>query len=226
MGQAISAVLTFAVGVAISPVPIIAVILMLFSARARVNGPAFLAGWVLALGVVCAVAYTVADGANASTSSSATDSIAWGKVVLGVLLLGAARRQWSGRPGPGEEPKMPKWMAGIDSLPPGRAFVLGVLLAGVNPKNLVLTLAAATTVAQLGGISGTDATVALVVFVVLASVTIAGPVLYSLLGGEHARTTLDGMKDWLRTHNAAVMAVLLLVFGVDLIAKGLPPITA
>jgi threonine/homoserine/homoserine lactone efflux protein len=225
MGQAISAVLTFAVGVAISPVPIIAVILMLFSARARVNGPAFLAGWVLALAVVCAVAYTVADGANASTSSTATDSIAWGKVVLGVVLLAGGLRRWRGRPGPDDEPEMPKWMAGIDSLAPGKAFGLGVLLAGVNPKNLVLTLAAATSVAQLPEVSGSDATVALIVFVVLASVTIAGPVLYSLVGGEHARRTLDGMKDWLRTHNAAVMAVLLLVFGVDLIAKGLPPIT-
>jgi hypothetical protein len=38
MGQGISEVLTFAIGVAISPVPIIAVILMLFSQRARVNG--------------------------------------------------------------------------------------------------------------------------------------------------------------------------------------------
>lgn len=225
MGEAISAVLTFAVGVAISPVPIIAVILMLFSARARVNGPAFLVGWVLALAVVCAVGYSIADGANAATSSTTSDSIAWGKVVLGVVLLGAARRHWRGRPGPGEEPKMPKWMAGIDSLAPAKAFVLGVLLAGVNPKNLVLTLAAATSVAQLAGISGTDATVALAVFVGLASVTIVGPVLYSLLGGEHARHTLDGMKDWLRVHNTAVMAVLLLVFGVDLIAKGLPPIT-
>ena len=44
MGQGISAILTFAIGVAISPVPIIAVILMLFSQRARVNGPAFLVG--------------------------------------------------------------------------------------------------------------------------------------------------------------------------------------
>ena len=29
------------------------------------------------------------------------------------------------------------------------------------------------------------------------------------------------MKDWLAVHNAAVMTVLFLVFGVDLIAKGL-----
>ena len=41
-----------AIGVAISPVPIIAVILMLFSKRARSNGIAFLVGWVVALVVV------------------------------------------------------------------------------------------------------------------------------------------------------------------------------
>ena len=33
------------------------------------------------------------------------------------------------------------------------------------------------------------------------------------------------MKGWLAVHNAAVMTVLFLVFGVDLIAKGLPPLT-
>ena len=43
-GSGISEVLPFAIGVAISPIPIIAVILMLFSNRAKVNGPAFLLG--------------------------------------------------------------------------------------------------------------------------------------------------------------------------------------
>ena len=33
------------------------------------------------------------------------------------------------------------------------------------------------------------------------------------------------MKGWLAVHNAAVMTVLFLVFGVELIAKGLPPLT-
>jgi hypothetical protein len=44
VGRVISEVLTFAIGVAISPVPIIAVILMLFSQRTKVNGPSFLVG--------------------------------------------------------------------------------------------------------------------------------------------------------------------------------------
>jgi Sap, sulfolipid-1-addressing protein len=220
MGQGIGEVLTFAAGVAISPVPIIAVILMLFSRRARANGPAFLAGWVLALAVVGGVVYIVSDQSNAATSSTTSDTISWGKIVLGALFLLLAARQWRSRPAPGAEPELPKWMAGIDAFAPGKAFGLGVLLAGVNPKNLLLTVGAAAGLAQLG-LSTTDAVVSLIVFVVVASLTIAGPVVYYLLGGERAKTELDSLKGWLAVHNAAVMTVLFLVFGVDLIAKGL-----
>ena len=225
MGQGISEVLTFAIGVAISPVPIIAVILMLFSRRAKVNGPAFLVGWVLALAAVSTVVYVVAHDGNVATSSTASDSVSWGKIVLGVALLALARRNWGKRPAPGEEPAMPKWMAGVDALSPAKAFGLGLLLAGVNPKNLILTAGAAGGLAQLG-LSTSDAVVATAVFVVIASVTIAGPVIYAAAGGEKSRATLDSAKAWLTAHNAAVMAVLFLIFGVDLIAKGLPPLTS
>jgi hypothetical protein len=225
VGQGVGEVLTFAIGVAISPVPIIAVILMLFSQKARVNGPAFLAGWVLALAVISTVAYVIADESDASTSSSASDTISWGKIVLGALFLLLAARQWRNRPAPGVEPEMPKWMQGIDSFSPGKALGLGVLLAGVNPKNLILTLGAATGLAQLGLSTG-DAVGSIVVFVVVASLTIAVPVVYYLVGGEKAKTALDSLKRWLGMHNAAVMTVLFLVFGVDLIAKGIPPLTS
>jgi hypothetical protein len=224
MGKGISEILTFAIGVAISPVPIIAVILMLFSRRARVNGPLFLLGWVLALAVVTGVVYVLAQQSNPTTSSSASDTISWGKIVLGAVFLLLAARQWRSRPAPGTQPEMPKWMAGVDALTPAKALGLGLLLAGVNPKNLILSVGAAAGLAQLG-LSTTDAVVSLIVFVALASVTIAGPVVYYLLGGDRARTQLDELKDWLRVHNAAVMAVLFLVFGVDLIAKGIPPLT-
>ena len=226
MGQGISAVLTFAIGVAISPVPIIAVILMLFSQRARVNGPAFLAGWVIALAALSTIVYVVSHDGNVATSSTASDSVSWGKIVLGVALLALARRNWRKRPAPGEEAAMPKWLASVESVSPVKAFGLAVLLAAVNPKNLILTLGAAAGLAQVQGLSTTDAVVAIAVFVVIASLTIAGPVLYALFGGEKAKASLDSAKAWLTTHNAAVMAVLFLVFGVDLIAKGLPPLTS
>ena len=225
MGQGISEVLTFAVGVAISPVPIIAVILMLFSQRAKVNGPMFLAGWVLALAVVSGVTYVLSDAGDASTSSTASDTLSWGKIVFGALFLLLAARQWRSRPAPGVDHVMPKWMAGIETLSPGKALGLGLLLDGLNPKNLLLTIGAATGLAQLG-LSTTDAVVSLIVFVAVSSLTIAGPVVYYLLGGEHAKAALDELKGWLTAHNAAVMTVLFLVLGVDLIAKGLAPLTA
>jgi hypothetical protein len=226
MGQGISAILTFAIGVAISPVPIIAVILMLFSQRARVNGPAFLVGWVVALAALSTVVYVVSHDGSVATSSTASDSVSWGKIVLGVALLALARRSWRKRPAPGEKATMPKWLATVGSMSPLKAFGLAALLAAVNPKNLILTAGAASGLAQVPGLSTSDAVVSLAVFVVIASLSIAGPVLYSLFGGERARTALDSAKAWLTTHNAAVMAVLFLVFGVDLIAKGLPPLTS
>lgn len=71
MGRGISQILTFAVGVAISPVPIIAVTLMLFSQRARVNGPMSLLGWVLAVAVVSFAAYGLAKQGGASSALGA-----------------------------------------------------------------------------------------------------------------------------------------------------------
>ncbi len=224
MGQGIGEVLTYAVGVAISPVPIIAVILMLFSSRARVNGPMFLIGWAVALAVVSGVVYALSDAGDAATNSTTSDTISWGQIVFGVIFLLLAARNWRNRPEPGATAELPKWMAGIDSFAPARALGLGVLLAGVNPKNLLLAAGAGAALAQLG-LSTSDSVVSLVVFVVVASLTIAGPVVYYLLGGDHAKAQLDSMKGWLAVHNAAVMTVLFLVFGVNLIAKGIPPLT-
>ena len=183
MGQGIAEVLTFAVGVAVSPVPIIAVILMLFSARAKVNGPMFLLGWVAALasGELCRLL-------RRRCRRSVDQQRRLRHHLLGndgprrALMLVLALRNWRNRPTPGEQPDMPKWMAGIDDLAPGKALVFGVLLAGVNPKNLILTIGAASGLAQLG-LGTTDAVVSLIVFVVVGSLSIAVPVVYYLVGG-------------------------------------------
>ena len=224
MGQGISEVLPFAIGIAISPIPIIAIILILFSTRARVNGPAFLAGWVVGLSVASAVVYALSQAANVGTESGASDTTSWGKILLGVVLLGMARRNWAKRPKAGETPELPKWMATVETITPARAFGLAVLLSVVNPKNLILAVGAAAGLSQLD-LDTTDAVVALAVFVAVASISVAFAVIYELVGGERAKATLDEMKEWMTVHNSAVMAVLFLVFGVVLISKGLGPLS-
>ena len=114
---------------------------------------------------------------------------------------------------------MPKWMATIDAFTPVKALGLAVVLSAVNPKNLIISVGAAAAVAQAGE-STSDSIVALAVFVILASLSVAVPVFLYLLGGAKAKIVLDGWKAWLSANNATVMAVLLLVFGVVLIGKG------
>ena len=101
----------------------------------------------------------------------------------------------------------------------------GAEVAVVNPKNLLLAAGAGSALALIGP-STSEAVVSLIVFVVIASLTIAGPVAFYLLGGDRAKAQLDSAKGWLAVHNSAVMAVLFLVFGVNLISKGIPPLTA
>jgi hypothetical protein len=67
-----------------------------------------------------------------------------------VLLPLLAARNWRTGPAPGAEPEMRKWMAGIDTLKPGKALGLGLLLTGVNPKNLMLAAVAGAGRAALG----------------------------------------------------------------------------
>ena len=78
----------------------------------------------MALAVVSTVVYVLAHDGNVATSSTASDSVSWGKIALGVVLLALARRNWRKRPAPGEEPEMPKWLATVESLSPLKAFGL------------------------------------------------------------------------------------------------------
>ena len=205
MGHGISEILTFAVGVAISPVPIIAVTLMLFSQRARVNGLMFLLGWVVRAGPRQRHRLRACRPGQRRHRQHDLRHHRLGENRLRRPLSPAGRAQLAHPTGPGAEPEMPKWMAGIDALKPGKALGLGLLLAGVNPKNLMLAAAAGAGLAALG-LSSANAIGSLIVFVVIASLTIAGPVVYYLLGGDDAKARLDEMKNWLALHNNAVMA--------------------
>ena len=220
MNQGISEVLPFAIGIAISPIPIIAVILILFSARAKVNGPAFLAGWVIGLTVAATVVYLLSQAGDVGTDSGASDTVSWGKIVLGVCC--SAWPGGTGRSGRSRasSPTLPKWMATVETITPVRAFGLAVLLSVVNPKNLILAVGAAAGLGQLdlaterrgrgaGGVRRGR------------QLSVAFAVVYEFVGGAKARATLDELKGWMTEHNNAVMAVLFLVFGVVLIAKGI-----
>jgi threonine/homoserine/homoserine lactone efflux protein len=216
MGDAIGQVLSFGVGVALSPVPIIGVVLMLGTPRARSNGPAFIAGWIAGLTAVGTIVLLASSGADASEQGQPADWVNVLKLVLGTLLLLVAVRQWRSRPRGGEEAAMPRWMRTIDTFTTSKAAVFGVVLSAVNPKNLLLTVGAAAAIAQTGVPTG-DQAAALAVFVVLGTLGTGAPVALYFALGERSKHILDELKGWMGTHHAAIMAVLCLIIGAKLI---------
>ena len=150
MGAAVGDVLGLAAGVAVSPLPIVAMILVLATPQGRANGSLFGLGWLAGLSILGAVVLLLAGSAGASDEGEPAAWTGWLKLLLGVLALLLAARQWRARPAPGAAPEMPRWMAGLDKLKPGGALGLGALLSGVNPKNAALTIAAAATIAGAG----------------------------------------------------------------------------
>jgi threonine/homoserine/homoserine lactone efflux protein len=220
MGSVIGEILPLAVGIAISPVPIIAAILMLLSPKAKGASVGFLLGWITGI-VVAIVVFTLLSSVLPAQDESGSSPVRGViKIILGALLLFLALRQWRGRPAEGEQATMPKWMSAIDSMTAGKALGLGFLLSAVNPKNLLMAISAGLIIGGAGLAVG-QTVVVIVIFVLLAASTVLIPVVAYLIASERLAGPLDRLRAWLVNNNATIMAVLLLLIGAAVIGKGI-----
>lgn len=218
MSAAVGDTLPLAVAVALSPLPVIALILILLSRRARSNGLAYLAGWIvgLVIAVVAVLALvsmlSLAPGDTAKTAASAL------RLLFGALLLVLGVRQWRRLSQSGKSPSLPAWMTSIDSFTPARAFGLAVLLSSIG--NLPLILAAGLEIGRAKLNVGQDVAV-IAIFTVIASLIVGAVVIYHILSRERAALALDAWKVWMLANNSALTAALLMVVGALLIGKGI-----
>ena len=226
MGQAIGEVLPLAIGVALSPLPIVAVVLMLVTVRAKANGPAFVLGWLIGLAAIGVIVLGLVGPADTTDDSGAPATwISALKLVLGLLLVLVAVRQWRGRPGAEEDVPTPKWMGAIEQFTPVKALGTGIVLLGANPKNLLLAVAAGAAIGQTA-IPGGEQAAAYAVFVLIGTVGVAAPVVIYLAMGDRSRSVLDRLKGWMIHNNAVVMAVLCLVIGAKLVGDAISGFSA
>jgi threonine/homoserine/homoserine lactone efflux protein len=220
MGHALGTVLPLAVAVAIFPVPIIAVVLLVGSDRGRTKGVAFVLAWCAGLAAVGAIVLLVAGGLDASDDG---EPATWANVLLlglGLFLLVYAAKQWRGRPGAGEEPPTPGWMRTLEDFTPLKACFAGFALSALNPKNVLLTAAAATEIAEVGLSAGKQAAV-LLAFVLIASLGVLVPVAASIVLGGRSREPLNRLRTWMARNNAVIMAVLFLLIGAKLVGDAI-----
>jgi hypothetical protein len=115
-------------------------------------------------------------------------------------------------------------MGAIDKFGPGQALGGGAVLAGLNPKNLLLSVAAAVAIAQTG-ISGGQQAVAYAVFAVIGTLGVGAPVVLYLALGERSAEKLGRLKVWMAHNNAVIMSVLCLVIGMKLVGDAITGLT-
>ncbi len=215
MIPALGQTLGLAVGIAVFPVPIIAVILMLFSPAAGRNAAAFLGGWLLGLTVVGLVALFVGVG-----SDSGNQSGDFARVLVGLLFIFFGIRKWLGRPRQGQEVEMPGWMSAVDGFSGPRAFGVGLALASLNPKNVGLTIAAVASIGSAGLDPGQEV-LTLLLFVAIASLGVLLPAVAYLVSRERVEAGLDSARSWLVANSGTVMTVLFLVLGAVILGDGI-----
>ncbi|MEV6163847.1 GAP family protein [Streptomyces sp. NPDC052052] len=225
MGKALGDVLGLAAGVAVSPLPIVALILVLATPRGRLNGPLFALAWVVGLALLGGIMLAIGGAGGASSHKEPAPWVGVLKVVLGALLALFGARQWRRRPRDPAQAQLPKWMAAIDRFTPLKILGLGLALSAANLKNAPLTIAAGASISS-AGIPVPQQIGVLAVFVIIASLGVLAPLGVYLCMGERAKSVLSTWRDWAVLHNVAVMAVLFFVLGLKLLGDGIGVLVA
>ena len=219
MLQSIGVALVPAMAVALSPFPVIGIVLMLSGRDGRRNGPLFALGWLVGLTTVTVLAALVFNNADdpESTGSLIADA---GRVVAGAAMIVLGIRKWLGRPRRGEVAEVPKWVASLENTTAGKSLTLGLLLSGTNPKNFILAASAATSMIELGA-RGSDLVIGLMVFVLLGSITVLGAVAVRLAGGQRGIMLLESVRVFMIDNSTVITVIVLLILGANVLGGGL-----
>lgn len=215
MGEALRQALPIGLAVALSPFPIIGIVVILAAPGGLARALAFLCGSLVGISVVGAIVLSLESRADPVDDGDPAIWVSLLKLALAAGLVALALDKWRGRPRPGRPAAAPAWMTAAESLSVPGAALLGVLLSAVNPKNLILTIAAAT---SIGG--ATDDTrarvVALGAFVLVACAGVGLPILASALLGGRASHGLETAREWMLRNNAVITMVIAVAIAVTL----------
>ena len=205
--------LPFALGILLQPIPIIPALFMLLGPRPRQSSIAYAVGWCC--GVALGTEIFVLISVFIATIESTPRWVSWAVIALGIALLLLAIKKWSERHKP--QP-LPGWMTALETASPAKAFGLGFVVSIVSsPVFLIgagLTIGAATQSAAKDAFD-------VLTFTVIASGLVILPVVLYLIAGKSVASALLASKQWLERNYTTVSTIILFVFGVLVLMKGI-----
>ena len=145
MGTAVVQLIPVALGFALSPIPLVEMVLVLFSRRALTNGLVFLACIMLPVFVI---PFLGAAGQDAAATTASERSTTQGVIliVVAAALLVIAWRNFRAR----HSTSVPKVFGKIEGMGPLAVMLLSAGVTIANPKNLVILLGAGSSPASRG----------------------------------------------------------------------------
>ncbi len=176
---------------------------------------AFLVGWFLCLSVITAGTLLLTGGEPPSSGSIPSTAALAARIAIGAALVafGLYRRGRIGKP-PRKPKKEPKWQKSIDNM----SLWFAALLAPITqPWGL---MAAGVTSVMQADVASAESVVMLVVFVLLASSTYLGLVVFSLVRRDRAHALALGLRAWIEGHMQQALAYGSLLIGLFLIGSG------
>ncbi len=198
----------------VSPSTIVVFILLLATARARVNAAAFLIGWSVSLIIVFAVSYAV-GGVHATQHGSGSTAVEVIEILLGIVLAFAAARQWRRRNQPRTGSGVTKkFSAHVKELHPWEAATVGVF-----EQPWTLTAAAAVILVRHHS-AFLIVVFAFLAFALLSTATVGLIFLYFARRPGEAEAHLSDLKDRLTHAGPAIFAIVSAAVGVFLIIDG------
>lgn len=220
MNEVIGEILPPALAIALSPIPVVAVLVMLRAPGGRAKSVAFLIGWLLGI-LVGVVVFTALESIIPATDPDAAPLI-FGiiAIVIGAALVLLAFGQLRTRPGQDEEAAVPGWLSSLDALTPLKAGVFGLVFALAKPKNLLLVIAGGLILGSAQLVLWQLA-VSAAVFVLVAVCSVLIPVVLFVIAPQRFAASLERLHDWLVAHSSALVASVMFIVGVVLIGAGI-----
>jgi hypothetical protein len=199
----------------VSPSTIVVFILLLTTARARVNAAAFLIGWSISLTIVFAVAYAV-GGVHVIQSKNGGIALAAVEILLGVALAVTAAQQWKHRDRPKTSSGVTKkFTARLKELKPWEAAVVGIF-----EQPWTLTAAAAVVLVRHHS-AFLVVLFAFLVFAFLSTATVAVIYVYFARRPGQAEAHLSDLRDRLVKAGPAIFAIVSAAVGIFLVIDGI-----
>jgi len=216
MSNALSEAIPLAIGVALSPLPVLALLLMLISEHETTNAGGFALGWTSALAGVAGGSVIIGVSFNTSHPPAVVKTI---EVAIGIVLIATALLAWRSHRRTSADANQPRWLAVTDGISRRGAVALGVALVLLNVKDATLAIGAGAVISHAHLAAG-QTVLALAVFTLIASSTVVGPFLFAVAAGDRAAPALKRLHAYLDRRGAPVGAALVGVTGVAFAIAG------